>query len=300
MSEKTIEQDIVTGEIIGNCTESFQGLVSNLYLPLFQEQQSWGKASEESTKQLLSGTVKLNSVLAEAVSAINRAVILAKPDAQYVEQFDLRPGALMAAAADPIVSSHFLSIIQDWCKRVQALLSEDANSSASTELGPDSELDFWKSRLATFNGIVEELKCKECKLVIGINNHMQSDDSKLWKTLDLKTRDAANEARDNVRYLSTLENSFETMYKGSPQDILDGLKHLMMNVMTLFKIARYYGSPERMTTLLVKVSNQIVANCREHILAPGKIWDQDRLCLIANMQVCCVFVLRRTMSVAFH
>jgi hypothetical protein len=47
---------------------------------------------------------------------------------------------------------------------------------------------------------------------------------------------------------------------------------------------RYYSSSERMTTLLTKVSNQIIRRCKEHIIAPGKIWDQNVPQLIVNMQ----------------
>ncbi len=41
-------------------------------------------------------------------------------------------------------------------------------------------------------------------------------------------------------------------------------------------IARYYNTSERMTTLFQKVTNQMIRNCREHILAGGKLWDQDK------------------------
>jgi dynein heavy chain len=75
------------------------------------------------------------------------------------------------------------------------------------------------------------------------------------------------------------------MYGGAPQDILDSLPGLIANIMTLYKIARYYGTPERMTILFVKITNQMIAACKQHILEPGKIWDQDKLQLIANMKV---------------
>jgi hypothetical protein len=38
---------------------------------------------------------------------------------------------------------------------------------------------------------------------------MRLQANKHWKTLELKLSDAGNEAKDNVRYLATLEKSFE-------------------------------------------------------------------------------------------
>lgn len=113
--------------------------------------------------------------------------------------------------------------------------------------------------------------------------HAQAN--KRWKALELKLTDATNEAKDNVKYLTSLEKALEVMYGGSPQDILDNLRNLMSNIMTLYKIARYYGTPERMTILFVKITNQMIKACKETILSPGKMWDQNKLQLVANMQV---------------
>ncbi len=38
-----------------------------------------------------------------------------------------------------------------------------------------------------------------------------------------------------------------------------------------------------MTVLFQKVTNQMVRNCKEHVLAPGKLWDQDKLVLLDNL-----------------
>jgi hypothetical protein len=38
-----------------------------------------------------------------------------------------------------------------------------------------------------------------------------------WKAIDMKVTDAANESKDNVKYLTTLEKSLEPMYVGGPQ-----------------------------------------------------------------------------------
>lgn len=48
-------------------------------------------------------------------------------------------------------------------------------------------------------------------------------------------------------------------------------------------IARYYNTSERMTVLFQKVTNQMVRNCKEHVLLPGKLWDQDKVVLLENL-----------------
>lgn len=77
----------------------------------------------------------------------------------------------------------------------------------------------------------------------------------------------------------------QVLRSGSPQQVLDSLHTLLQSIMTLYKIARYYGTPQRMTTLFSKITNQMICLCKDSILAPGKLWDQDKPTLVANLQV---------------
>ena len=55
----------------------------------------------------------------------------------------------------------------------------------------------------------------------------------------------------------------QVMYGGAgPTAIKDALRGLLAAVCTLHRIARFYGTPERMTTLLGKVTNQMMRACR--------------------------------------
>lgn len=80
--------------------------------------------------------------------------------------------------------------------------------------------------------------------------------------------------------------ALQVLKSGNPQQVLDSLHTLLQSIMTMYKIARYYGSPQRMTVLFSKITNQMIRLCKDSILAPGKLWDQDKATLIANMQVC--------------
>jgi Dynein heavy chain, N-terminal region 1 len=98
----------------------------------------------------------------------------------------------------------------------------------------------------------------------------------------------ARRSKDNVKFLSTLEKALEPMYEGTPQDIIDGVAALMDNIRMMHTIARYYSTAERMTTLFVKITNQMIAKCKEHILPdvkkPERLWSVPKPELIAKMQ----------------
>lgn len=73
---------------------------------------------------------------------------------------------------------------------------------------------------------------------------------------------AANEAKDNVKYLSTLERFVDPLYTGTAASIAEGLPALLNSVKMVHTIARYYNTSARMTGLFVKITNQMIATCK--------------------------------------
>ena len=83
-----------------------------------------------------------------------------------------------------------LQVLAEWCKQTDALLAESEASAATTsmtdESGPDTELEFWRVRMAKFNSVTEQLKSKECRLVMGVCSTARSKQYKQWKEVDVK------------------------------------------------------------------------------------------------------------------
>lgn len=287
VGEKTLEQDMMMGMVSAGALESYTSLVSDLYLPMLKEQSSWGKNTEESTAEFMTLAGKFSSTLNEAMSSLQGGVELKKPEKKYLDQIELKPQVFNRAATDAETVEYFEGVLDDWCVQTQRLLDEGEGSrKEADDAGPDTEIEFWRSRMTMFNSVTEQLKTKECKLVLGVCLAARSKSHRNWKAIDLRVTDAANEAKDNVKYLSTLEKSLEPMYLGTPQAIIDSLPALMNNIKLMHTIARYYNTPERMTTLFSKITSQMVTNCKAHIKAPAaKLWDQDLETVIANLNL---------------
>ena len=76
-----------------------------------------------------------------------------------------------------------------------------------------------------------------------------------WRSIELRVTEALNEAKDNVKYLATLEKFIEPLYEGTPETIKDTLPALMNSIKMIHTIARYYNTNDRMTGLFVKITN---------------------------------------------
>ena len=99
-----------------------------------------------------------------------------------------------------------------------------------------------------------------------------------WRSIELKVTEQLNEAKDNVKYLLTLEKFIEPLYDGTPTSIIETLPALMNSIKMIHTIARYYNTNERMTGLFVKMTNMMIHNCKFNILNFRRI-SLDQPCI---------------------
>ena len=112
-----------------------------------------------------------------------------------------------------------------------------------------------------------------------------------YSRLDVQLTDKLNEAKDNVKYLTTLEKFIEPLYTGDPQQIIDTLPALMNEIKMIHTIARFYNTGDKMTGLFTKITNQMIKNCKERIYASKKendveLWKRDPAEVIDIMGSC--------------
>ena len=63
---------------------------------------------------------------------------------------------------------------------------------------------------------MEQIKSNRCKAVMGVLNAAKSRSIRHWRALDSRITDYANEAKDNVKYLYTLDKFFGPLVKCTP------------------------------------------------------------------------------------
>ncbi|NXD79638.1 DYH5 protein, partial [Halcyon senegalensis] len=163
------------------------------------------------------------------------------------------------------VTQKLEEVIVIWIKQIrQVLVESEQIRREADDLGPSSELEYWKTRMSSFNSLLDEIKSSRVKKIISILQAARSKTLKQWKDLDGRITIAANEAKDNVRYLYTLDKFFGPLAKASPV-MMEHVPSLMNTVCMIYCTSPYYNTSERMTSLLLKITNQMINTCKMYL-----------------------------------
>jgi dynein heavy chain len=173
---------------------------------------------------------------------------------------------------------HMQTLMLAWCKQIEQVLAESEQMrKEADDVGPRAELEHWKQRMAKFNGLLDQIKGNTCQTVVSALHQSKSRHLEAWRRLDARITEEANEAKDNVKYLYTLEKFCEPLYKCTPVVMMDAIPGLINAIRMIHSISRYYNTSERMTALFVKVTNQMITASKNYIYEKEpRIWEQEK------------------------
>jgi dynein heavy chain, axonemal len=259
---------------------------------------NWGKVDDEQKNDFISEIGSFITNLNEALNSFASGLDLRSPDAKIIRAVEVKAHR---TALPPDAVDHFESLLNEWCNQIEKYLNQPSDSGADTDdVGPRGELEYWRGRMQKLTSITEQLKRPDCKQVINVLSALTkatTDPGKQnivnllrrWKQIDVNITESANEAKDNVKYLYTLERFIDPLYTGNAESITDTLPALMNSIKMIHTIARYYNTPERMTSLFAKITEQMIVNCKMHITGDNDmdaLWESDPQELVRKLESC--------------
>ncbi|NXX80634.1 DYH5 protein, partial [Urocolius indicus] len=164
------------------------------------------------------------------------------------------------------VTEKLEEVVMIWIKQIRQILVESEQIRREVDdTGPSAELEYWKTRMSSFNSLLDEIKSSKVKKIISILQVARSKTLKQWKELDGKITIAANEAKDNVKYLYILDKYFGLLAKASPVTMMEHVPSLMNTVYMIYCTSPHYNASEHMTSLLLKITNQMINTCKTYL-----------------------------------
>ena len=96
------------------------------------------------------------------------------------------------------------------------------------------------------------------------------------------------EAADNAKFLGAIEKYCHPIYIESPQNMKAHITRLLNIVKMIQNVSSFYNSPEKIASLIVKISNQVIKSCKRYITEGGRlgVWNQETACIESKLREC--------------
>ncbi|KAM8815689.1 dynein axonemal heavy chain 5 isoform 1-T1 [Rhynchonycteris naso] len=268
----------------GGLLNSVRCLLSDIFIPALRATcQGWGELSglqdaASLQQDLLSSLEGFVSVLSGAQESLKEKVNLQKCDIFELKTLK-EPIDFLTLANNPETLERIEGCMKVWIKQTEQVLAESNQlRKEADDLGPRAELEHWKKRLSKFNYLLDQLKSPDVKAVLAVLAAARSKLLKIWREMDIRITDAANEAKDNVKYLYTLEKCCDPLYSSDLISMIDAIPTLINAITMIYSISHYYNTSEKITSLFVKVTNQMISACKAYITNNGtaSLWSQPQ------------------------
>ncbi|KAE9197943.1 hypothetical protein PF004_g19688 [Phytophthora fragariae] len=286
--QKASDNAICFGELAPNILRDLETTISSLFSPLLKAKDEWGKADADLKNEFMTESEKFANDLKEALNSMDSGLELRRPDRSILAETVNNAGHGVNGARmlhSPKLITHYEEVLKEWCNVISTYL--ETNTTNDGKGNDDQTID-------------DDLKVNEYKDVFAVLSQTTkriSDDTKQriqtllrrWKQIDIGITEAANEAKDNVMYLFTLEKFIIPLYNGTPSSIIDTLPALMNSIKMIHSIARYYNTTERMANLFTKITNQMITICEHCVTGDDTyevMWDKDPEELAQHLDSC--------------
>ena len=246
LTPENLSESVQYGVLQSNLVESIYGIMSNVYLPSMLKEESWpDTVKKQFTGQLHKFMASLTEVTYErkgkTVLYIPQETTDKKKDKDLIQRLE--------------------SILIHWTRQVKEVVNNQDNSELGEDAGPLAEIEFWRSRSVDLGGIREQLEYDKVKDIVKILESSKSSYLAPFLSLSNNIQRQTMAAEDNLKFLLSLEKPCQLLAKASPKEIPHLLPKLLHCIRMIWNISRFYNTPERLTGLLRKVSNEIIQRC---------------------------------------
>ncbi len=157
-------------------------------------------------------------------------------------------------AKDTEVIIKLENAMESWGRLILATI-EEQKSKQPLGRGPLAIIDYWKEIYSALSALYEQLKLPNVLRIISL---LKASNSQGFSMFEIHRSDLNKyylEAKDNVKFLSTLERHFKNIAHGSNFTIiLESLPGMMNSLRMVWVISRHYNTDERMVPLMERVA----------------------------------------------
>ncbi|CAD7925016.1 unnamed protein product [Amoebophrya sp. A120] len=162
--------------------------------------------------------------------------------------------------------------VEEWTKIMEATVKRETSRGRANKY-PMAEIELWRERSSNISTLYEQLSMPGVTHLLRLlHRHPQQSTGILATTFEDQFGELAKmhaEAKDNVKFLTTLERHFKNLQTGPVTQIVEILPSLLNSIRMVWIISRYFNIDEYMEPLMKRVAEQIADKVEEAIQIPA-------------------------------
>eukprot|EP01083_Nonionella_stella_P177342 623003_1 len=248
------------GIISGNRLESLLSMMNKIYLPTILGNVSWPKSVQKDLSEKLH---KFMAALTESVNHQKGKTVLYVPKETSIDGIDhLNTDSIQTLSNDTELVRRLESTLIHWTRQIEEMVkNQTMNGGETDDIGPLEEIEFWRARTIDLVSVREQLNKVGVKTIILILRASCSTYLERFDNLAGSIEFGSKEANENLKYLLTLKNPCYNLSTSEPNKIPLLLEDIILIIRMIWSTSTYYSTNDRLTSLLRKVSNQIIIQC---------------------------------------
>lgn len=171
----------------------------------------------------------------------------------------------LAASEDPIIVNEIQRALENWTSVIQGAVEAEHQKMSKSQRTPLGEIEFWRERNANLSVLYDQINAPKVQQMVQV---MKAIDYPQLNAFNVYFGDLTKlflEAKDNVKFLSTLERHFKHISEGSYQTILESMQSMINGLRMVWVISRHYNSDERMAPLMENISETLAKRIRDGV-----------------------------------
>ena len=157
-------------------------------------------------------------------------------------------------ARDPATVALLETAMEGWSRVISTVVDNQLKKRPNGE-GPLAEVDFWRERNSILSMFYEQLKSPPIQSILMVLKVANVPSYSGFEVHRSELTRYYLEAKDNVKFLGTLERHFKNLTQGANFSIvLDTLPNMMNSLRMVWVISRHYNTDERMASLMERIA----------------------------------------------
>lgn len=227
-------------------------MLTSQYMPLASSSRKYGSANTEQKEDFSSELNRFSHIISNALDTLNSGPLLRQsndPNCSSRNSTDNK-SLLQNVSEKNKFYTHLEELLEEWCDQIETFLSpNDAcndtllhnDAEKSEDRGPTGELNYWRRRMQLVTSVTEQVNSQHCNQVIALLKEVSKSPGnnskpritlllRRWKQVDVFITETTNEAKDNIKYLSSLQRFVKPFYSGSISTMVDVMPALLNSV----------------------------------------------------------------------